>query len=162
VAVPTSAQKEMFGYRVGLTVAVLTLIAALFTGRDPGLQVTLCFLGGASGWAVGILASPLDEDEKRHFGDLSKAFVALGSGYVIGKLEGSFVSAIADAIKQDGQLFSFRVALFLTLFTIGLLFTMIGRMYGEDAAKRRERKIAHLLSEAEKITERVQALRREA
>lgn len=162
MSVPTSAQKEMVGYWIGFGVAILTLLAALLGGENPGLQVTLCFLGGAIGWTVGILASPIDEDEKKNFGEISKAFLALGSGFVIGKLETTFVEEVKASLSEDGHLFSFRVALFLTLFTIGLLFTLIGRMYGEDVQKRRERKVARLLADAKRITDRLEELRREA
>jgi hypothetical protein len=85
---------------------------------------------GAAGWTVGIVATPFDEEEQTKFSEILKGFLALGSGYAIAKLEGPIVEAATAAIKVDGSGIAVRIALFTTCFLVGLLFTLVTRLYG--------------------------------
>lgn len=159
--IPNNDTKILIGYGIGGLVSLSTIACAFVGGESWPLQVTLCFLGGAVGWTVGIVLSPLDEEEGTRFGSMSKAFVALFSGFTIAKLEEPIVQGVRVALEQDGHLYSFRICLFMTLFVIGFLFTLISRLYSEDAALRRSKRQARLLAEAENLLLKYQTLKSE-
>jgi len=161
MAVFTNAEKERYGYWIGAVVAALTVLCALVGGENKPLQVALCFLGGATGWTLGIAATPLDDTEKTHFSGLVKTVAAFVSGVLVAKLLPEIGDLVAAEFKRDGQLFSFRITLFSTLLVIGFLFTLIGRLYGEDPCVRCERKDKALLSKAQLALESIRGAKRE-
>ncbi len=159
---PDEDTKIYIGYAFGFAVAFATFLCASKGGTDAPLQFSLCLLGGASGWALGILLSPIDDDETTKFGAMGKAAAALLSGYAVAKLEPAIVKQTENSLEGHGHLYSFRVALFLTMFVVGFLFPLISRLYGEDVKKRRERRQAQLLSRAEEILSKYQKLKSDA
>jgi hypothetical protein len=106
--------KLWIGYVFGILVFVGCLIISWRDGTNAPLHILLCLLGGVIGWTVGILATPFDEDERTKFSDIAKGVLALGSGYVVGKLEGPIVIAATDMVQKNGFLFSTRISLFGT------------------------------------------------
>lgn len=162
MALCSDETKIGIGYGIGTVVVVATLVCAYVGGSNAPLQLMLCLLGGALGWTVGIVLSPLDEDEGSTFGSMGKAAAAVLSGFAAAKLEEPVVKEVANALAQDGHLYSLRVTLFLTMFVIGFLFTLISRLYGQDATERRKRRQARLLAGAAALIEKVEKLEREA
>ncbi|PSL80355.1 hypothetical protein C7T35_32860 [Variovorax sp. WS11] len=151
---------QMAGYAIGGAVFFACIVSALIGGEDRTFQVMLCLLGGSVGWAAGIVATPLSEDEKSKFSGIAKAFVALGSGYVIGKIEGQLVTLVSGLIASNTATLAFRVVLFLTCTTIGFLFTLVTRLYGTTEQEKRKKHEARLLGQAEEILEKIQKARK--
>lgn len=159
---PTDEQRLVIGYVLGIAAAAATLLCAVVGGSNWPLQLTLALLGGASGWTFGILLSPLDDEETSKFGSMTKAVAAVLSGFVVAKLEPTIVKEVEVALSDDGHLFSFRAVLFLTLFVVCFLFTLISRLYGSDATARKKKQQAQLLSKAEKLLAKYHQLKSEA
>jgi hypothetical protein len=130
-------------YVVG-TLAFAACLYFAWTGPSNVLQVLLCLAGGALGWIIGILVSPLDAGEKKQFSDFAKALVALISGYLVGKVDSLLQFASAAANEE----LLVRVLLFATCFLLTAQFTFVGRRYlrGSEAEqqRKRERAIAEL------------------
>lgn len=151
---------KMAGYAIGGVVFIICTVLAVVGGENWPLQLALCILGGAIGWAAGIVATPQSDDEKSQFSSIGKAFVALGSGYVLGKLEGTLVTFASGLIASDSGTLAFRVVLFLACTTLGFLFTLVTRLYGTTEVDKRKRHEARLLKQAEEILEKIQKARR--
>jgi hypothetical protein len=149
----TDRQKLWIGYGLGAAILVTCIGISLQSASAASLHVLLCLLGGAAGWIAGIVATPLDEDEKTKFSEIMKGFLALGSGYAIAKLEEPVVLAAKEMIKSDSLTLVTRVALFATCFLVGMLFTLVTRLYGETEDKRKQRRVTRLLAQAEEISE---------
>jgi len=158
----SDAQKLWTGYVLGglfFTACLLISASALST---PWLNVLICLLGAVSGWTAGIVATPFDDDERTKFLSLVKGFLALGSGYVIAKLEDPVVRAVEGMVQESGAALVMSVSLFCICFLVGLLFTLVTRMYGEGATERNERKRAQLLGTAQQIMEKLEKLKNRA
>jgi hypothetical protein len=155
----TEPQKLMIGYFLGGAFFIACLVIATRSPSSPWMEVVLCLFGGAAGWTTGILATPLDRDEKTRFSSLAKAFLAAGSGYAIAKLEQPIVDAFSNMLSNNGAVLAMRVSLFATCFLVGLLFTLVSRLYGEDSAERKRRKHARLLDQADQLLEQLQKAR---
>lgn len=153
----SDGQKLTIGYVLGSTIYV-TCLGLAISDSEPRLAVLLCLLGGAMGWTVGIVATPYNSEEKSKFSSLWKGFAALGSGYVIGKLESFIVNSLGEAISRNGKATLLFLSLFLSCFLVGLLFTLISRIYGESESTRKQRQIARALSRIEKIETELQEL----
>ena len=159
---PDDEDRIVIGYLLGFAAAIAALACAVVGGSNWPLQLTLALLGGASGWTFGILLSPLDDEETSKFGAMTKAAAAVLSGFAVAKLEPTVVKEVKVALNDDGHLFSFRVALFLTLFVLGFLFTVISRLYAGDTTARKRKQQAQLLSKAEKLLAKYHQLKSEA
>jgi hypothetical protein len=155
----TDSQKLLIGYGLGTAFFLVCVGVSILAGDFVSLDLLLCLLGGTAGWTTGILATPLDEDERTTFTELAKGFLALGSGYAIGKLESPLVDAITVMVKTNGDTLSLRVSLFATCFFVGLLSTLVTRLYGESESKRKERRLARLLAQEKEITCKIAAAR---
>ena len=131
-------QNLFAGYFIGAVVFIGCILIALF-GPTKGLSTVLCLLGGASGWVVGIVATPKDEDDKAGFSNLTRGLLTLGSGYLVGKLADDVAAAVSSAIKQSPEQLEFNAFLFLTCFMIGLLYTLVTRLYGVSIEDKRVR-----------------------
>ena len=151
--------KLWIGYILGAVFFVACLAIAWQAPPAPWLEVLLCLLGGTAGWTVGIVSTPLDHDEKTKFSSLAKGFLALGSGYVIAELDGPIVAATTAMIEANGSAFVVRIALFSTCFLVGLLFTLVTRLYGENAVERKKRKVARLVEQANSVLEKLSKAR---
>jgi len=151
----TEIQKLWTGYALGGAILVTCLVISGLSGTTPSFHVLLCLLGGAAGWTVGIVATPFDEEEKTKFSEILKGFLALGSGYAIAKLEGPIVEAATAAIKVDGSGIAVRIALFTTCFLVGLLLTLVTRLYGSTEEERKKKRIANLLEQAKEIARKL-------
>jgi hypothetical protein len=151
----TDAQKLWTGYVLGSAILVTCLVISGRSGTTASFHVLLCLLGGAAGWTVGIVATPFDEEEKTKFSEIWKGFLALGSGYAIAKLEDPIVAAVTTAIRADGSRVAVRVALFTTCFLVGLLFTLVSRLYGSTEEERKKKRIASLLAQAKEIARKL-------
>jgi hypothetical protein len=150
---PSDTQKLWFGYIVGAAIFTACLGVSAQGGRAALLHLLLCLLGVAAGWTVGIVATPLDESEETKFSALTKGFLALGSGYAIAKLENPIVSAATDTMKSDTAMTSLvGVALFSTCLLVGLLFTLVTRLYSESEGERKAKRRSALLKRAEEIS----------
>jgi Na+/melibiose symporter-like transporter len=119
----------------------------------------LCLLGGAAGWTAGILGTPLDSDERTSFSGIWKAFLAIGSGFVVAKLEGAIVRAVGKQLEASLQECAIAATLFSTCFLVGLLFTLVSRLYGGSEGTRKERRVAVLLAQAAEIAEKLHKAR---
>jgi hypothetical protein len=147
------------GYIIGVVVIGSCITIAFRGGENSALQVGLCLAGASIGWLAGIMATPVNEAEKTRFSEMMKAVLAVGSGYVIGKLEDDLVHAARSMIEEDGKLLALRVILFTTCLVVGLLFTLVTRLYGKSAQAKRERHTARLLQNAEKIKRQLDDLK---
>jgi len=151
----TDAQKLWTGYILGAAILLACLVISGLRLSGELFDILLCFLGGAAGWTIGILATPLDEEEKTKFSEIWKGFLALGSGYAIAKLEAPIVDAATAAIHADSPGVVVRVVLFTTCFLVGLLFTLVSRLYGGSGEERRKRRISSLLAQAKDIARKL-------
>lgn len=145
----TDAEKLWTGYVLGAAILAGCLFIAT---SDVALSnLLLCLLGGVAGWTAGILVTPYDEEEKTKFSEVSKGFLALGSGYVIAKLEDPIVEAATAALNDNTSGVLLSVALFVACFLVGFLFTLVSRLYGYTEAERKRRRIASLLAKSKEI-----------
>jgi hypothetical protein len=137
------------------TAAFAACLYFAWTGSSPVLEVLLCLGGGALGWVVGILITPLDAGETKQFSDFTKAVGAIISGYVIGKLD-TWLQVAGLAAAGNYDLFITRGLLFVTCFLLTTLFTFVGRRYlrGPEHARqlKREQTIAELRDVVAKLS----------
>jgi hypothetical protein len=61
----TDTHKLWTGYTLGGVILINCLVISGRSGTTASLHVLLCLLGGAVGWAVGIVAPPFAEPETR-------------------------------------------------------------------------------------------------
>lgn len=158
---PTDPEKLAFGSAFGLIFVALCLVLSFFVKESWALQVALCLCGAAGGWLTGILVSPSDDEEKKTFSDLAKGFLAFGSGFVVAKFDKVIVDEVSGMIRLDPSLLVARVALFATCFLVGLLFTIVYRLYGTDPEQRKKDKVARLEREAKRANARLSEAREE-
>jgi hypothetical protein len=99
---------------------------------DGGVLVLCSIIGGLSGWALAVLATPADEDEGLKFNAYAKVISGFLSGFLFVKLN-DLVSAdrLGTFLNKDDNL---RVAGFacgyaIAFFLIGLMWTFLVRMY---------------------------------
>lgn len=112
---------------VGIAVGVLAVAGLLWIAAKAGTSITLNYLlvifGGATGWAMGILLTPANTEEKTMFSEYGKALSAFFSGYVLAKLGPAW-----DKITWDTTFFT-RALLFLGSFSVFLLLLFVVRYY---------------------------------
>ena len=155
----TESLKLWTGYVLGGVIFFVCLVLAYSSEKGPTVPLLLCLLGGAAGWTTGIMVTPLNEDEKTRFSGITKGFLALGSGFVIGKLEDSLVEATKKMISNEGEVLALLVLLFLVCLVVGFLFTLVTRLYGEKEVVRRQKNVARLLAQADEIAEKLKKAR---
>jgi hypothetical protein len=155
----TDDRKLRFGYVLGSVFYFGSLLFAAFEREWRTLALSICLLGGAAGWAAGILGTPLDDDERTRFSDIGKVFLTLGSAYALAKLETDIVSVIRLQLTQHPREIVMAASLFSTCFLVGLLFTLVTRLYGESEVGRRQRKVATLVAKADEIIKSLTTLR---
>lgn len=123
-----SSYKVVFGYFMGI-VAFIVLITACFNiGPNKWINVLLLIFGGLLGWVAGILATPLDTDEKSQFSTYAAAISTFLSGFLVAKLDQLFNMA------TNNPNFPFQetigpVLIFGSSAILGALFTFVGRKY---------------------------------
>lgn len=119
--------KVRVGYYLGIAAAVVLVLSCFRIGTAPWLNLLLFIFGGLLGWVAGILATPLDVNEKTRFSTYLAAISTFISGFVVAKLDRLFELAIAKQLPDDvaiGQSLIFGSA-----FLLGALFTFVGRLY---------------------------------
>jgi hypothetical protein len=114
--------------------ALLALIAACFNvGSDKWINMLLLIFGGLLGWVTGILATPLDSDEKSQFSTYAAAISTFLSGFLVAKLDKLF-----DMATEGGTLTSQSIGsalIFGSSVVLGALFTFVGRKYLPEGGK---------------------------
>src|ERR1700756_790856 len=112
---------------IGTAIGILAIGGLLWIAAKADAPVTLNFLlvifGGATGWALGILLTPANPQEKAMFSEFGKALSAFFSGYVVAKLGPAW-----DKITWDTTFFV-RVLLFLGSFSVFVLLLFVVRYY---------------------------------
>jgi hypothetical protein len=119
--------KVGLGYGLGGAAAVALVWSCFRIGTAPWLNLLLFIFGGLLGWVAGILATPLDVNERTQFSTYTAAISTFMSGFVVAKLDRLFELFIGKQLPDDvviGQSLIFGSA-----FLLGALFTFIGRLY---------------------------------
>jgi uncharacterized membrane protein (DUF485 family) len=120
-------RKVQIGYAMG-AVTLVTLVAASFNiGTAYWLNILLLLFGGLLGWVTGILATPLDPNEKSQFSAYAAAISTFLTGFVVAKLDKLFELTIQQQVLS--QVAFGQALIFGTAFLLGALFTFIGRRY---------------------------------
>jgi uncharacterized membrane protein len=122
-------------YILGIALGLVFFAGCIYYAlrpHDPSAPyVLLCLSGAALGWATGILISPRNETQYENFVSYGKSISAFLSGFVLAKLDRIFEEVVRpNSIEKHADDLLVRMLLFLTTFTIGTLFTFVGRGYG--------------------------------
>jgi predicted secreted protein len=116
----------------GLVMVVLC-IAVADSGVDRCLNIAILMVALASGWLLGVVASPYNNPEAKRFASYTKVISAIVSGYVLGKLD----RVIERAVESDqfpSAIESFRMMLFVAALIVAVLVTHAYRSYGSGLA----------------------------
>jgi len=110
----------VFGYILGAAAYVTCFVIAFAMPPDGEwwLNTLLCLLGGAVGWFVGTLGSPMSGAEESKFAEYGKVLSALVTGFIAAKLDslmGRFGTNHADIAVLIGRILLFTVHFFLCL-----------------------------------------------
>ena len=92
------------------------------------LNILVCLLGAALGWAAGILATPIAEDDTTHFAKLTQIISAFLSGYMVSKLDRFLERALYSGEQLVPSAWE-RIGLFVVSFLIMLIVVFINRWY---------------------------------
>lgn len=85
-----------------------------------------------AGWAVGILVSPLNKDEKTEFSQLTRAVAAFASGFLLAKFS-EIISVAFSAAVVFTPIGGFRLIACFTSFLVALLLMFGWRRYSFSA-----------------------------
>ncbi|HZP93002.1 MAG TPA: hypothetical protein VFB20_08985 [Burkholderiales bacterium] len=123
--------KIVVGYALGVAAVVIVAAAAWNLGEPRWLNCLVSLFGGLLGWWFGILASPLDEGERRPFSEFGKTILAFVGGFLFAKIDAVFDAFLIRGGPPD-QLFVERALLLGIAFCLGALFTFFGRRYARS------------------------------
>ena len=120
-------KKVKIGYGLG-AIALVTLVGAAFNvGQSYWMNILVLLFGGLLGWVTGILATPLDSNEKSQFSAYAAAISTFLTGFVVAKADKLFELTVANGVPS-AMLFG-QALIFGSAFLLGALFTFIGRRY---------------------------------
>ena len=135
---PSDAFKILSSYAIGCGALVFCFYAAA-RGPNVVLQTMLCIFGGAIGWCLGLYLTPSSENERKQLSEAGKAFLAIVSGFGLGKA-GEIVEQLKTWFPPSEES-AIRALLFLSTLMIGALFTYISRLFVKgDLETRREQR----------------------
>jgi hypothetical protein len=142
----------VFGYILGAA-AYVTCFVIAFKIPPHGewwLNILLCLLGGAVGWFVGTLGSPMSGPEESKFAEYGKVLSALVTGFIAAKLDslmGRFDTNPADLAILIGRVLLFTVPFFLCLQVPFIARWRVRPGTTEQHAKKRARRQRRIQSE---------------
>ncbi|WP_150747532.1 hypothetical protein [Pseudomonas fluorescens] len=121
---------------IGSTISGIVLLLALFiisfcvgdTKYATALNLTVLVFGAANGWLIGIVISPYSDTEQARFTSLSKAVVAFGSGYLVGKID-MLIEKLLDPTLVLESVHGFRLLAGLSVFALVMILTFVYRQY---------------------------------
>lgn len=101
-----------------------------FTGSEhTGVLVFSGLCGAAAGWAVGIVISPYNKNETKHFDHISGVVYGFVTGYLVSKID----PLIGDVFDPKSAIFSERLMLclgmLLATFLTTVALTYVTRVY---------------------------------
>lgn len=157
----TSLRKVYDGYTDELstkqaTTAIFTLlyviliaVGCFLTARswsECWFSVMICVLGAILGWVAGIIASPVDPNEKNRFVSFGRAASAFLSGYVLSKFDKPFTKLVDrlsdDIVKgtiletQFAQIDQFRIISFICTFFLSMITVYVFRLYDKSPGEK--------------------------
>ena len=111
---------------VGYTLAGLATVSLwIVRGNMHSVNATVVFwLGGLSGWIVGMLLSPRGEEERQHFPVYLTSAASFVSGFVLAKLDDIFKAVVAS--QPSPQIWGAPLLCAAT-FCLGIVMTYVGR-----------------------------------
>jgi hypothetical protein len=120
--------KFIIGYALGAVVLVIMSAAAWNLGEPRWLNCLVSLFGGLLGWWFGILASPLDQGERRPLSEFAKTLLTFIGGFLFAKIDAVFDAFLIKGGPPD-EMFVERTLLLGIAFCLGALFTFFGRRY---------------------------------
>jgi hypothetical protein len=92
------------GYVVGAVFYAVCFVIAFRLSPEWWFNLLPVLFGGAVGWCVGMLLSPLTHHEAVQFSTYGKAVSAFITGYVIAKLDAIFAGAVSQQLCSRSRL----------------------------------------------------------
>jgi hypothetical protein len=122
----------------GVTCILVLVINAVWLTKYhqiyAGVLVLCSVVGGLTGWALAVLATPANKKEGLQFNAYSKVISGFLSGFLFTKVNDLVsVGGVKNFLKQPGNLaqFGYAAGYALAFFLIGLMWSFLVRRYAQ-------------------------------